>query len=55
MHWSHDLNMSYELNNKFKLRAGVNNLTDERPFRAEAAYPVSAAGRSFFFGVTAKY
>lgn len=53
--WSHDLNLSFELNDKFTIRGGVNNLTDERPFKAEAAYPISAVGRNFFVGVTAKY
>jgi iron complex outermembrane receptor protein len=53
--WSHDLNLSYELNDRFTIRGGINNLTDERPFKAEAAYPVSAVGRNFFVGVTAKY
>lgn len=53
--WSHDLNLSFELNDKFTIRGGINNLTDERPFRAEAAYPISAIGRNFFVGVTAKY
>ena len=53
--WSHDLNLSLEVNDKFTIRGGVNNLTDERPFKAEAAYPISAIGRNFFVGVTAKY
>jgi outer membrane receptor protein involved in Fe transport len=53
--WSHDLNISYELNDQFTLRGGVNNLTDERPFKAEAAYPVSAVGRNYFIGVNVKY
>jgi iron complex outermembrane recepter protein len=46
--WSHDLAADYEFSDSFSVVAGVNNLTDERPFLAEAAYPVSAIGRSFF-------
>jgi iron complex outermembrane recepter protein len=53
--WSHDLNMSYEINDQFTIRGGINNLTDERPFKAEAAYPISAVGRSYFIGINAKY
>jgi outer membrane receptor protein involved in Fe transport len=53
--WSHDLNLSFDINEKFTIRGGVNNLTDERPFKAEAAYPISAIGRNYFVGVTAKY
>jgi outer membrane receptor protein involved in Fe transport len=53
--WSHDLNVSYELNDQFTIRGGINNLTDERPFRAEAAYPISAVGRNFFIGFGAKF
>jgi iron complex outermembrane recepter protein len=53
--WSHNLNFRYELNDKLTFRAGIRNITDTKPFKAEAAYPVSAVGRNFFFGVTAKY
>lgn len=53
--WSHDLNLSFALNDKFTVRGGINNLTDERPFKAEAAYPISAIGRNYFVGITAKY
>ena len=53
--WSHDISVSYKINDDFTLRGGVNNLTDERPFRAEAAYPISAIGRNYFIGVSAKY
>lgn len=53
--WSHDLNFSFDLNDRFSFRAGVNNLTNERPFAAEAAFPVSARGRSYFIGANAKF
>ena len=52
---SHDVSVSYKINDDFTLRGGVNNLTDERPFKAEAAYPISAIGRNFFVGINAKY
>jgi iron complex outermembrane recepter protein len=53
--WSHNLSLRYEVTDDFSLRAGVNNVTNERPFAAEAAYPVSARGRSFFLGATANF
>jgi iron complex outermembrane recepter protein len=54
-HWSHNLSFQYDLNDAFTLRGGIQNLTDERPFASEAAYPVSARGRSFFLGATARF
>ena len=53
--WSHDLNFAYDVTEVLTFRFGVNNLTDERPFKAEAAYPVSAVGRNYFLGFRAKY
>lgn len=53
--WSHDLNFAYDVTEKLTFRFGVNNLTDERPFKAEAAYPISAIGRNYFLGFRAKY
>jgi iron complex outermembrane recepter protein len=50
--WSHDISAAYDFSDSFTLRGGVNNVTDERPFLAEAAYPVSAVGRSFFVSFT---
>jgi iron complex outermembrane recepter protein len=52
--WSHDLSAAYEVSETFTVRGGVNNLTDERPFQAEAAYPVSAIGRNFFISFSKK-
>ncbi len=53
--WSHNLSLRYEVTDDFTLRAGVTNVTNERPYAAEAAYPVSARGRSFFLGATANF
>ncbi len=52
--WSHDLSASYDFSGSLRIRAGVNNLTDKRPFAAEAAYPVSAVGRNFYVAFTKK-
>ncbi len=53
--WSHNLSFRWEVTEAFTARFGVQNLTDERPFASEAAYPVSARGRSYFLGVTAGF
>ncbi len=53
--WSHNISLRYDITDDFTLRAGVTNLTDERPYAAEAAYPVSTRGRSFFVGATANF
>jgi iron complex outermembrane recepter protein len=52
--WSHDLSASYEVSDTFTVRGGVNNVTDEEPFLAEAGYPVSAIGRNFFISFSKK-
>ena len=49
--WIHDLNASYEWSDNIRLFGGVNNLTDEKPFITEQAYPVNPRGRYFFMGV----
>jgi iron complex outermembrane recepter protein len=53
--WSHNVSFEYELNDQFTFRGGIQNLTNERPYASEAAYPVSARGRSFFLGATARF
>jgi outer membrane receptor protein involved in Fe transport len=51
----HNLSATYELNDSIQLLGGVNNLTNEEPYIASSAYPVSGIGRSFFLGVRAKF
>lgn len=51
----HDVSFGYELNNRFRLYGGINNLTDEQPFANRAAYPVNPVGRFIFLGVNAKF
>jgi outer membrane receptor protein involved in Fe transport len=53
--WVHNLSATYELNDSIQLLGGVNNLTNEEPYIASSAYPVSGIGRSFFLGVRAKF
>ncbi len=46
----HDLTWQYTATDQFRFFGGVNNVTDETPFRTSAAYPVSSRGRYFFIG-----
>ncbi|HSG89463.1 MAG TPA: TonB-dependent receptor [Pseudomonadales bacterium] len=47
----HDLNGSWQFNEQILFYGGVQNLTNEEPFRTEFGYPVSSRGRYFFAGV----
>lgn len=53
--WSHNLSFQWQVTEAYTARFGVQNLTDERPFAAEAAYPVSARGRSYFVGIRTSF
>jgi len=46
--WTHDASLSWDIDGKSDLILGVNNLTDEEPFLAAVATPVSSRGRYFF-------
>lgn len=50
-YWSHDLSLSFDLNDDIRLFGGVNNVSDEIPFLTESAYPASPRGRYFFLGL----
>lgn len=52
--WEHELFVSYDVDDRFNIYAGVNNLLDTKPDIGAVAFPVSAVGRSFFMGVKAK-
>ena len=50
--WEHDIQVSYDVEDKFTLYGGVNNFTDQQPdIAAGFGYPVSAIGRYFYMGV----
>lgn len=53
--WIHDLSARFEWNEGFEIYGGINNLTNELPFLASSAYPVSGVGRFYFLGIRAKY
>lgn len=51
----HDLSFNVDVDERFTLYGGVNNLTDEEPFANAAAYPVSPVGRFFFVGARTRF
>lgn len=51
--WEHELYASYNVDDRFTLYGGINNLFDTKPDVGAVAYPISAVGRSFFMGVKA--
>ncbi|MEX2122997.1 MAG: TonB-dependent receptor [Woeseia sp.] len=46
----HDLSVGYEFSDVLQFYGGVNNITDEKPFITEQAYPVNPRGRFYFVG-----
>lgn len=53
--WEHDVQLSYDVGDRFTIYGGINNFTDQQPdIAAGFAYPVSAIGRSFYMGAKVK-
>ena len=52
--WIHDASVRWQAREALEITFGVDNLTDEEPYFASSATPVSAVGRYFFlrFGYT---
>ncbi|MBL4639660.1 MAG: TonB-dependent receptor, partial [Kordiimonadaceae bacterium] len=53
--FSHNLNFSWDMSENIRLYGGINNVTDEKPFFTENAYPISGRGRSFFLGMNFEF
>ena len=52
--WEHDIQVQYNVGDDFTVYTGINNFTDQKPsVSSGGAYPVSAVGRTFYFGVKA--
>ncbi|WP_447750430.1 TonB-dependent receptor plug domain-containing protein [Sphingopyxis fribergensis] len=49
--WEHDLQVGVDVDDRFNLYAGVNNLFDAKPAFGYSSYPVSAMGRYYYAGV----
>ncbi|MDH4109513.1 MAG: TonB-dependent receptor [Gammaproteobacteria bacterium] len=50
----HDLSFGYDFNDSLYFYGGLTNLTDEKPFVTEQAYPINPLGRYFFVGLNYK-
>lgn len=51
----HNLAATLEVQKNFSLTAGVNNLTNKKPYLASSAYPVSGIGRTLFISARANF
>ena len=47
----HDISISWDVSDTYRIYGGVNNVGDETPFLTEFAFLVSPIGRFFFLGV----
>lgn len=54
-YWVHNLAATLEVQKNFSLTAGVNNLTNKKPYLASSAYPVSGIGRTLFISARANF
>lgn len=52
--WEHEIFVGYDVDERFNIYAGINNLFDTKPDVGGVGYPISAVGRSFFVGAKAK-
>ncbi len=53
--WIHDASVRWDVSDQHSVTFGINNVTNEEPFIASVATPVSAIGRYFFLRVSASY
>lgn len=51
--WEHSLAISYDLSDSATVVLGIDNVTDEQPWRTEYSIPVSGVGRAFFLRFSA--
>lgn len=54
-YWVHGASFNLDATDQITFYGGVNNLTDEEPYIASSAYPVSGIGRTIFLGVTGRF
>jgi iron complex outermembrane recepter protein len=49
--WEHDIQVAYNIDDRFTLYGGVNNFTNQQPaVAANFGWPVNAVGRFFYVG-----
>lgn len=51
----HDFRVSYDIEDRFQIYAGVNNLFDRKPDFDQLSYPVSGVGRYMFAGAKVSF
>jgi outer membrane receptor protein involved in Fe transport len=49
--WEHEVFVGYDVDERFEIYGGVNNLFDRKPDVGATGYPISAVGRSFYVGI----
>lgn len=52
--WEHSIYAKVNVDDKFDLYGGINNLFDRKPDDGSVAFPISPVGRSFYVGIKAK-
>jgi outer membrane receptor protein involved in Fe transport len=52
--WEHEMQVSFNVQDRFTFYAGANNLFDEKPDIAASSYPISALGRYLYAGARIK-
>ena len=53
--WIHNISGSYVLNDEITVGFGVQNLTDEKPFITQSAYPATSRGTSYWASVRVSF
>jgi len=48
--WEHEVQLGYDVDERFNVYFGVNNLFNQKPDQFSRSYPVSAMGRYFYAG-----
>ncbi|WP_439533914.1 TonB-dependent receptor domain-containing protein [Polymorphobacter sp.] len=54
-YWVHNIAANLDVAEQVTFSAGVNNLTDKKPYPSTTAYPVSGLGRFLFVGARLRY
>jgi iron complex outermembrane recepter protein len=49
--YTHNLSGNYDFSDTVRFYGGISNITNEKPFITERAYPVSPVGRAYFVGI----
>lgn len=53
--WEHEIQVSYDVGERFGIYGGINNLFDAKPGFEYTSFPVSAMGRYFYMGATVSF